>query len=311
MAWLDSMFAPEELRPRRRMMTNPFSGAEGADEYRSFNLRNASGMSVTISERGAALRSWRAPDRYGRMAEVLLVEPDWYAAAGARCFWHGRHAKGGVSLMLAAAGGANLLVDYRLDDDGRLTIEQSAMAAAPTLLRVNANPFFKLNGGSDVGDHILQLHADYFVKIDATGAPVGVAAVDRTPFDFRQPAPIGPRLRWPSSQVRLSGEFDHCFFVRSHFAGGQGAVREVASVFDPRSGLRLQMYTSEAALQFCTDSRTAAKPGDVPARLAWRCGGFGLEAAPRPELMNAAWPHIILQPRQAYRQTTVYRISVE
>jgi aldose 1-epimerase len=312
MQWCDSMFAPGELRPRRPMMTNPFSGAKGADEYRSFNLSNASGMSVTISERGAALRSWRAPDRYGRLAEVLLVEPEDHAsAAGARAFWHGRHADGGVSLMLAAAGGANLLVNYRLDDDGGLTIEQSAMAAAPTPLTVNANPFFKLNGGSDLGDHILQIHADYFVEIDAMGAPLGVAAVERTPFDFRQPAPIGPRLRWPSSQLRLSGEFDHCFFVRSHFAGGQGPLRDVASVFDPRSGLRLQMSTTEAALQFCTDSRTAARPGDVPAALAWRRGGFGLEATPRPDLMNEAWPHIILQPRQAYRQTTVYRISPE
>jgi aldose 1-epimerase len=35
-------------------------------------LRNAEGMSVTISERGAALVSWLAPDRYGRMADILL-----------------------------------------------------------------------------------------------------------------------------------------------------------------------------------------------------------------------------------------------
>ena len=306
------MFVPEELRPRRPMMTNSFSGAEGADKYRSFNLGNASGMSVAISERGAALRSWRAPDRYGRMVEVLLVEPEGHAsAAGARAFWHGRRTKGGVSLMLTAARGAKLLVNYRLDAFGRLTIEQSVMAAAPTLLRGNANPFFKLNGDSDVGDHILQIHADHFVKIDAMGAPVGVSAVDRTPFDFRQPAPIGPRLRWPSNQIRLNGEFDHCFFVRSHFAGGQGALREVASVFDPRSGLRLQMYTTEAALQFCTDSGIAGKPGDLRAGMAWRCGGFGLEANPRPELMSEAWPDIILQPGQVYRQTTVYWISLD
>ena len=306
------MFAPEELRPRRPMMTNSFSGANAVDDYRSFELRNASGMSVTISERGAALRSWRAPDRYGRMAEVLLVEPEGHAcAAGARAFWQGRHAKGGVSLMLTAAGGASLMVNYRLDDDGRLAIEQSAMAATTAPLRVNPTPFFNLNGGSGVDDHILQIDADNFVEIDAVGAPLGVASVDYTPFDFRHPAPIGARLRWPSSQIRLSGEFDHCFFVRSHLAGGQGALREVARVFDPRSGRRLQMYTTEAALHFCTDSRTAAKPGDVPAGLAWRCGGFGLEANPRPKLKSEAWPDILLQPRQVYRQTTVYQISLE
>ena len=37
-----------------------------------YTLRNAQDMRVTISERGAALVSWWAPDRYGRVADVLL-----------------------------------------------------------------------------------------------------------------------------------------------------------------------------------------------------------------------------------------------
>jgi aldose 1-epimerase len=43
---------------------------------RLFTLTNADGMSVTISERGAAMVSWLAPDRYGRLADVLLGYPD-------------------------------------------------------------------------------------------------------------------------------------------------------------------------------------------------------------------------------------------
>lgn len=41
-----------------------------------YTLRNAQAMQLTISERGAALVSWLAPDRDGRLGEVLLGYPD-------------------------------------------------------------------------------------------------------------------------------------------------------------------------------------------------------------------------------------------
>lgn len=301
------------------MMTNPSpcTTAE-SDEYRSFTLRNASDMTVTISERGAALRSWRAPDRYGCMADVLLAEPHGPASAGcAPALWQGRRADNSVSLLLMAPGGAgggpaNLQVNYSLYDDGSLIIDYNAMAGMTAALQAKANPYFNLNAdNADADDHMLQIGADYYVEIDACGAPVGVAAVGGTPFDFRHPAPIGPRLRWPDSQIRLTGGFDHCFYVRSHFAGGQGALREVACVFDPGSGRRLQMYTTEAALQFCTGSGSVDMAGCAPGGRPSRRGGFCLEANARPSLVSAAWPHIILHPGQVYRQTTVYRLSLQ
>ena len=59
------------------MTDNPSSAPFAAHlGDRLFTLRNAAGMSVTISERGAAMVSWLAPDRYGRMADVLLGYPD-------------------------------------------------------------------------------------------------------------------------------------------------------------------------------------------------------------------------------------------
>jgi aldose 1-epimerase len=290
----------------------PGTAAEPADN-RLFMLKNASDMTVTISERGAALRSWRAPDRYGRMADVLLADADGAAPADAYSRrWQGRHAEGGVAMALTAPGGAaSLTVHYHLDDDGRLIVDYDARAELPTSLRAMANPYFNLNGGrADVGDHMLQIDAEYYVEVDAGGAPVSVAAVAGTPFDFRQPAAIGPRLRWTDTQIGLAGGFDHCYFVRNHFAGGQGALREVARVFDPGSGRRLQVYTTEAALQFCSGKRAVGLQGDAPAAPRRR-DGFCLETHARPELMSAAWPHVILHPGQVYRQTTVYRLSLQ
>lgn len=276
------------------MMTKHFSGAASeADEYRVFTLRNASDMVVTVSECGAALCGWRAPDRYGRIADVLL-EPGRSAKPA---MWQGRHDDGGVRLLrMENSEGVAQLARYRLDDDGSLTVEHEVVAMALTPLETASNPCFNLNGGTaDVGDHMVQIDADYFVEADASGAPTGVASVAGTAFDFRQPAPIGARLRWPDSQLVGQSGFDHSFFVRDHFCGGQGPLRKVARIADPGSGRCLQVHTTEAAVQFRAGPQ----------------GGFTIESRARPELASAAWPNVMLLPGQVYRQTSVYRLSLE
>lgn len=289
------------------MTIHPLHGATAeATDAREFMLRNANGMTVTISERGGVLRSWRAPDRYGRMAEVLLADDGLAPAGGLAPCWEGRHVEGGVSLALAASGGGpRLLVHYQLNDEGRLTVDYDAAAGSPVPLAAVHHPYFNLNGGQgDVGDHMLQIDAEYYVEVDADGVPAGVAAVAGTPFDFRQPAAIGPRLRWTDSQLGLAGGFDHCYFVRNHYAGGQGALREVARVFDPGSGRRLQVHTTEAAMRFCSGKPVTG----LPQR---QSDGFCLEACARPGLISAAWPRVILHPGQVYRQTTVYHLTLQ
>ena len=44
----------------------------GGEPVRLFTLRNGLGMRVSISDLGATLVSWQAPDRGGRLGEILL-----------------------------------------------------------------------------------------------------------------------------------------------------------------------------------------------------------------------------------------------
>lgn len=307
-------------KPRIAMMTNRITGSLlEPDDSRLFTLENAGGMAVTISERGGVLCSWRTPDRYGRMADVLLGGRDVDggpsgAAPAAR--WQGRQAGGGVAMLLTSPSGrGDHRLDYRLDDDGSLTIDHHASARSPATLESAPHPCFNLNGGStDVGDHMLRIGADYYVEIDGAGTPVGVATVGGTPFDFRQPAPIGARLSWPDSQTGTAGGFDHRFFVRGHYTGGQGALREAASVLDPGSGRCLRMYTTEAAVAFWAGKRRAmSEPVLAGASCAPALGPdvFRLGPDALPNLASVAWPKVVLQAGTVYRQTTVYRLSVQ
>jgi aldose 1-epimerase len=99
--------------------------------------------------------------------------------------------------------------------------------------------------------------------------------------------------------------------VRNHFAGGQGGLREVARVFDPASGRRLQVYTTEAAVRFSSDPGAPGVPRGPSAGALPRMDGFRVEAQARPGLMSAAWPRVMLHPGQVYRQTTLYRLSLQ
>lgn len=349
------------------LMSTPIQppDAAGADECRLFTLRNAHGMHLTLSERGAALVSWWAPDRYGRSADVLLGyrdaqdyagNPEYFGAIVGR--WanriargrfaldgrpvqaavndRGNHLHGGpqgfhaarwrgeasgqrVSLRLDSPdgqagfpGNVEVSVEYELDDDGNLRIEYRAVADAATPINLTSHPYFNLNGGAgDVGDHMLQIDADYYFETDGAGIPTSVAAVEGTPFDFRSPAAIGPRLRWPDAQVALAGGFDHCYCVGSDPGGRNGPLREVARVYDPRSGRRLQVSTTAAGLQFYSGNALEGVRGRAP-RPYERHAGFCLEAGAYPDQVNGEHAGaVILRPGQVYRQTTVYRLSLQ
>ncbi|MGF6774767.1 aldose 1-epimerase [Paraburkholderia sp. GAS199] len=65
------------------LSSEPWGTLPGGDPVRLFTLRNTHGMKVAISDLGATLVSWHAPDRAGRLGDILLGHdtPADYAAA--------------------------------------------------------------------------------------------------------------------------------------------------------------------------------------------------------------------------------------
>ena len=66
-----------------RFSTEPWGTLPGGDPVQLFTLRNVHGMKVAISDLGATLVSWHAPDRTGRLGDILLGHdtPGDYLAA--------------------------------------------------------------------------------------------------------------------------------------------------------------------------------------------------------------------------------------
>jgi aldose 1-epimerase len=93
----------------------------GLGDIRLFTLRNAHGMRATLSDLGATLVSWHAPDRTGRVADVLLGHDTPADYLASRWFFgstigrwanriaHARFALDGVVYQLDRNDGDNLL----------------------------------------------------------------------------------------------------------------------------------------------------------------------------------------------------------
>lgn len=76
--------------------------------------------------------------------------------------------------------------------------------------------------------------------VDSVLIPTGrIAPVGGTPFDFRTPALIGARIDADDEQLRNGHGYDHNW-VLGNFTG---AVRLVASLYDPASGRKMEILT--------------------------------------------------------------------
>ncbi len=352
-------------------MSHTTISSTSADHGATFyTLRNAHDMRVTISDRGATLISWWAPDRYGRVADILLGYPDsdgyqsnppyfggligrWgnriangrFTLDGADYLvdrnegnnhlhggdsgfhlaqWQAEVGADGLRLTLESPegdagypGNVRVSVLYSLDDDGRLSIDYSASSDAPTPLNLTSHGYFNLNGGStDICDHILAIAADQYLQVDSQLIPVEAASVAGSAFDFREPAPIGPRLAWPDPQLTLASGFDHCYCLRPQQATVQNQgrnvqpLREVATVYDPGSGRQLSVATTENGLQFYSGNFLTGIHGRGTDTYR-KHDGFCLEAQAYPNQINGPDAEaVILRPGQVYRQTTTYQLKV-
>ena len=240
-----------------------------------FTLHNARGMRVAIDAHDASVRAWWAPDRYGRLADVLGAAPP---AARSSTVWQCAPPDDGHLLLHLAHDGLSVRLAYQLDEDGSLHLD--CVATAETVSRFAlAAPLFNLQGRrAAVGDHVLRLAADrYWPGGRSCSAPLDVAG---SAFDFRQPAPLATRLAWPAL-VHLPG-FRHDFYWT-----GSGQLREAARVADPASGRVLRFSSTQDSCHLYSDARCFSllaqgvqlQPGQVRRfQLAYRLGVQDIDA---------------------------------
>ena len=203
-------------------------------------------------------------------------------------------------------GTLQLRVTYALEEHGTLRIDYAAEADTATVLNLTNHSYWNLAGeGSGTAlDHELQIAADHFTPVDPTSIPTGeLHPVEGTPFDFRQPTPIGARIRADHPQLRFGRGYDHNWVLRE---GSEPAAR----LRDPGSGRTLEILTDQPGLQFYSGNLldgTLVGPGGQ----AYRSGdGVALETQHFPDSPNQpGFPSTVLRPGEVFRSTTRLRFS--
>lgn len=202
---------------------------------------------------------------------------------------------------------------YTLNNDDELTIAYRASTDKPTIVNISNHTYWNLGGegsGSVLADS-LTIPAEHFTPVDATLIPTGeIRSVAGTDFDFRHGKPIGRDIRDGKEPQLLRGHGYDMNWVLSRKEVAK--PRMVAKVADPKSGRVLTLMSAKPGLQFYSgnflDGTSVGKAGKV-----YRQGdAFVLEPQMFPDTPNQpSFGSARLAPGQTYRNTIIYRFSVE
>jgi len=202
-------------------------------------------------------------------------------------------------------GRLTVKVRYSLTPAGEFIIDYEATTDAPTPINLTQHNYYNLSGAGSALDHELTLNASRFLTVGAGLIPNGMAEVDGTPFDFREPHRIGERIGAGVPQLLAGKGYDHTFVIDGAEAG---KLVHCATLADRASGRTMDVLTTEPSVQFYSgnflDGSLRGSNGQ-----AYRQGdGVCLETQHYPDSPNhPEYPSTVLRPGETYKSTTVHR----
>jgi len=211
-------------------------------------------------------------------------------------------------------GNLKVTVTYSLTNANELIIEYEAVTDTPTVVNLTNHAFYNLagEGNRPIHDHLLIINADHYTPVDQNLIPTGeIAPVAGTPFDFTTRRAIGERIEEDHPQIVFGNGYDHNYVLNKNMETPD-KPQLAATVIEPGSGRRMDVYTTEPGIQFYSgnflDGSETGKRGEI---YNFRTS-FCLETQHFPDSPNQPnFPSTLLLPGETYRQVTKMVFSVE
>jgi len=211
-------------------------------------------------------------------------------------------------------GNLKVVVSYRLTDDNELKIDYQATTDKTTVVNLTHHSFFNLAGktAGSIGDHVMMINADAFTPVMDEGLiPTGeIRKVDGTPFDFREPKPIGQDIDAHYDQLKYGLGYDHNFVLNEKPVNEDGLAL-AAKVVEPKTGRTMEVYTNEPGVQFYTGNfmdRSYIGKSGKPYEFR---GTFCLETQHYPDSPNKPdFPSTVLEPGEVYNSSCTYKFGI-
>ena len=227
-----------------------------------------------------------------------------------------------LKLTLVAPDGENgfpgtvtATTTYKVTEDNGLDITFEATTDKETIINMTNHNYYNLNGdlSKEGMDMVLYVNADNFTPSDASYMTTGkIEPVEGTPMDFRKPTAIGEKMDTSYVYIKNATGYDHNWCLNT-YKDGKGDDNVVcASLYSPKTGIMLEMYTNEPGVQVYTGN---FQGNGVP-------GKFGvmypkhvsvcLESQKYPDSPNKKdWVQPTLKPGETYKSHALYVFSVK
>lgn len=198
-------------------------------------------------------------------------------------------------------------VNFTLTEDNELIVNYSAKTDKDTVINLTNHAYFNLNGegSGSVLNHEICINADEFLPIKENCIPKGeLEDVTHTPFDFRDGKTIGQDINLGNEQLGFGNGYDHSFAINQ-----TEIVNFAASAKGDKTGLTLEVYTTEPAMQFYTGNYLTGDKGKNGAPYSERTG-FCFETQHHPNSPNQQnFPSTVLKAQEEFKSITVYKVS--
>ena len=207
---------------------------------------------------------------------------------------------------------------YLRDGEGNNTLDITFEATTDkeTVINMTNHSYFNLNGdmSKEGTDMVLYINADKFTPADKTYMTTGeIKPVDGTPMDFRKAHAINETINDTTyDQIKNAEGYDHNWCLNT-YKNGKGDDTEIcASLYSPKTGILLEMYTNEPGVQVYTGNfqgtGIACKHGVKYPKHVSVC----LESQKYPDSPNKKdWPSPYLKPGEKYYSHAAYKFSVK
>lgn len=204
-------------------------------------------------------------------------------------------------------GALDVEVRYTLTPQQEWRIDYEARCDRATVVNLSHHAYFNLAGQGSILDHRLTIPAARYCPVDAGLIPQDMAAVDGTPFDFRQAAPIGARIRAPHPQLLVARGYDHNWALD---APPQQGLRLAARLEHAASGRTMEIHTDQPGLQFYSGNFLDGSLTGAHGHALRQGDGLCLETQHFPDAPNRPdFPCTVLRPGTVWRSTTVHRFA--
>ncbi|MFI5187400.1 MAG: aldose epimerase family protein [Chitinophagales bacterium] len=195
-------------------------------------------------------------------------------------------------------GNLEVTICFELNDENDLIYEYTASCDRPTAVNLTQHSYFNLNNGEGtIHDHEVKIYSDKILEQDENLVTTGnYIAVDNTKYDFRQ---------FEFIDERINGGYDQSFVVEKK----EDQLSTVAEVLSKKSGLRLQVLTTEPLVHLYTGQGFPKIKGKNSTEYG-PYSGLCLETQKHPNAINIPkFPNTVLRPGEKYYQKNVYKIA--